>query len=180
VATICSGLTFWGRERAGDFFAALEWVRRQPWADASRIVAVGWSHGGWTVLDALAFSSVSDAEAAIKLSGLPEDPLAGLVGAFLLYPYVGVGSLARTRGLMRDVGPLVVVGSRDAVAGGRRLQRTLERMRTPGRPVRVAWLDGATHAFDEPDTLDFRTHYDPALAEKAQGMLKEYLAHIGS
>lgn len=39
-----------GREQAGDVVAALDYVTAQPWADKTRIVVVGQSHGGWTTL----------------------------------------------------------------------------------------------------------------------------------
>ncbi|WP_219213422.1 dienelactone hydrolase family protein [Variovorax boronicumulans] len=39
-----------GREQAGDVAAVLNYVNAQPWADKSRIVVVGQSHGGWTTL----------------------------------------------------------------------------------------------------------------------------------
>lgn len=39
-----------GREQAGDVVAVLDYVTAQPWADKSRIVVVGQSHGGWTTL----------------------------------------------------------------------------------------------------------------------------------
>src|SRR5690606_80375 len=40
-ATVCTGLQLWGRERAGDLYAMLEWTRGQPWADSNRIVIAG-------------------------------------------------------------------------------------------------------------------------------------------
>lgn len=39
-----------GREQAGDVEAVLNYVTAQPWADKTRIVVAGQSHGGWTTL----------------------------------------------------------------------------------------------------------------------------------
>ena len=39
-----------GLEQAGDVVAALDYVVAQPWADRTRIVVAGQSHGGWTTL----------------------------------------------------------------------------------------------------------------------------------
>lgn len=39
-----------GREQAGDVAAVLDYVTAQPWADKTRIVVAGQSHGGWTTL----------------------------------------------------------------------------------------------------------------------------------
>ncbi|WP_240651405.1 MULTISPECIES: CocE/NonD family hydrolase [unclassified Variovorax] len=39
-----------GREQAGDVAAVLDYVTAQLWADKTRIVVAGQSHGGWTTL----------------------------------------------------------------------------------------------------------------------------------
>jgi dienelactone hydrolase len=174
-ATVCTGLQLWGRERAGDLYAAMEWVRRQSWADAKRIVVAGWSHGGWTVLDGLCMAPGAEMANATHISDLPAEPLAGLAGAFVVYPFAGPGSLARSRGLRVDVSPMALVGTRDVIVGGRGLARTLSKMPMPGKPMDVVILEGATHAFDEPDTHDLRTRYDPAITGRAQKMYQAYL-----
>ncbi len=40
------------RERRRDALATLNWVAAQPWADASKLALLGWSHGGSAVLEA--------------------------------------------------------------------------------------------------------------------------------
>ena len=172
-ATVCTGTRLWGRERAGDLFAALEWARRQPWADADRLVAAGWSHGGWTVLDALALGA--DTAQATKLEGLPSELLAGVRGAFLVYPYCGPGSIARRRGLRFEAKPLALVGSHDAIVGTTGLRTTLERMPAP-TPIKVEWLEGATHAFDEPEATDLRVRYNAQAVARAHALYRAYLA----
>lgn len=175
LTTICLGVRFWGRERAGDLFAAMAWLRAQPWADAQKVVAIGWSHGGWAILDALALAPGVETEAATKLDGLPETPLDGLVGAFLLYPYLGLGSVARETGLLYDVRPMAIVGGRDVIVGGRSLERALGRVATPGAPIQVVRFDDATHAFDDPDARDLRVRYSAELTERARLLLLDYL-----
>lgn len=179
-ATVCTGLRFRGAERAGDLFAAMEWVRRQTWADAGRIVVAGWSHGGWTALDAMAMAPGGEAERFTGLTGLPQEPLDGLVGAFLMYPFASLPSVARLRGLRVDVSPLAIVGGRDVIVGGRGLGAALRRMRTPGAPIDVVVFDKATHAFDEAEASDLRVRYDASLTLRAQGLLKDYLRRISS
>lgn len=174
-ATVCTGSRLWGRERAGDLYAALAWARRQPWADANRMVAAGWSHGGWAVLDALALAPGAQMAAATKLADLPDEPLAGVVGAFLVYPYCGFGCVARRQGLRFDAAPLAIVGSKDAIVGTGGLRATLEALPAPSR-VRVEWFEGATHAFDEPEAKDLRVRYDAALTARAHGLYRGYLA----
>jgi dienelactone hydrolase len=175
-ATVCTGLQLWGRERAGDLFAAMRWVRGQSWADPDCIVAAGWSHGGWTVLDAMALAPGADAEAATRLSGLPEEPLAGLAGAFLVYPFAGPVSVARQRGLRVDAAPFAIAGTNDSIVGGRSLARALQAMPTRGQPIAVEVFEGATHAFDEPGAKDVRVRHDPALTRRAHSLLESYLA----
>lgn len=174
-ATVCTALRLWGQERAGDLFAALEWVRRQPWADASRIVVGGWSHGGWTALDAMAMQPGADIERFTRLAGVAEEPLAGVKGAFLVYPFAGPIALAPSRGLRIDAKPLAIVGGADVIVGGRGLVRRLERLKTPGDAVRIEFFPKATHAFDERETRDLRTRYDGSLTAHAHDLLRGYL-----
>jgi dienelactone hydrolase len=176
--TVCTGLQLWGRERAGDFYAAMEWVHRQDWADPGRIAVAGWSHGGWTALDGMCLEPGIEAASATKLAGLPDEPLTGLAGAFLVYPFAGPGSLARSRGLRVDVPVKALVGSQDVIVGSRSLARTLERMPTPKRPVDVVLLEGATHAFDEKEARDLRVRYDPELMTRAHGMYVDFLKSL--
>jgi dienelactone hydrolase len=153
----------------------MAWLRTQPWADAKHIVAAGWSHGGWTALDAMALTPGDDAAGSTKLDGLADEPLAGLVGAFVVYPFVGPGSLARTRGLRVDVQTKALVGTHDVIVGGRIVGRTLEKMKTPGAKVDVTVLENATHAFDELEAKDIRVRYDPEITARAQALYSDYL-----
>ena len=81
-ATVCTGARLQGRERAGDLYAAFAWARRQDFIDPGRIVAAGWSHGGWTILDALALHAGHEMERATGLLGLPDEPLELLLLGF--------------------------------------------------------------------------------------------------
>lgn len=179
-ATICTGMRFWGRERAGDLFAALEWVRRQEWADARRLAAAGWSHGGWTVIDAMALRAGPEAEAATQLVGLPGAPLAGLVGAFLVYPYVGPGCLAARRGLSVRAPIAAIVGGRDVVVGGHYSRAVLQRLAAPDHPVEVIWYETATHAFDEPGARDMRVRFDADLFADARARYGRWLGSLAA
>lgn len=173
--TVCMGLRLWGRERAGDLYAMMAWVRSQGWADPSRIAVAGWSHGGWTAMDAMALHPGAEAARETRLSDLPAEPLAGLVGAFLIYPYAGIGSLSRERGMRADVPVSAIVGTNDLVVGGRPLARTLVRVSKPGDPIDITVFETATHAFDEPGNRDPRMRYDAVLTERARGMYRDWL-----
>ena len=90
---VCSGRKVAGFDRAGDVYAAVEYLRQQPWADSERIILAGWSHGGWAVMDAMAF--YSDNAAPYNLAG-SGDGLAGVSGIVLVYPYCGFGTAVRS------------------------------------------------------------------------------------
>jgi dienelactone hydrolase len=179
-ALVCTGMRFRGRERAGDLYAALDWVRRQPWADSRRLAAAGWSHGGWTALDAMALAPGAEMRRATRLVDLPDEPLAGLVGAFLVYPYVGPGCLAVRSGLRCPAAVMALVGGADVVVGGGFSRRRLERLRTDGPPPAVEWLAAATHAFDEPEARDMRVRHDPELTRAAMELYRGFLTSISA
>lgn len=174
-ATVCTGLQLWGRERAGDLFAMMEWARRQPWIDPKRIVLAGWSHGGWTTLDAMSMTPGRPIVKATRILDLPEEPLSGLAGAFVIYPYQGIGALAPSKGLRVDVPVQAIVGTADTVVGGKSVIRVLNRMQTPSSPIDVTVFEGATHAFDEIEAQDWRIRYDPGLTERAHRMYGAFL-----
>lgn len=89
----------------------MQWARRQPWIDPTRIAIAGWSHGGWTALDAMAITPAAQIESATRLLDLPDEPLAGLAGAFVIYPYQGIGALAPLRGIRVDVPVQAIVST---------------------------------------------------------------------
>lgn len=177
-STICTGFRLWGRERAGDLYAALEWVRRQPWADPARIVVAGWSHGGWTALDALVLRPHKETFEATGMLGIPDEPLAGVVGAFLVYPYCGTVCLARTRPFRVKPRTVAVLAGADRVVGVSVPRAALERQAEAGAPLTIALLDGATHAFDEPEARDLRSRYDPDHTARAHALLRELLRDL--
>ena len=106
---VCAGQVLLGSERAGDVLIAIDDVRRMPFADKGRIALVGASHGGWAIMDLLAMDPPERLpyNLARLRADAPADPLAGVVGAILLYPYCGEASLARPDGLAAGAaGPL--------------------------------------------------------------------------
>jgi len=108
--TVCSGLRLRGAERANDLVAVLHWLEAQTWADPRQVAAIGWSHGAWSIMEALA--------------ALPKNTPPGDVGVSalkltaLFYPYAGPP--ARTHrlgwGLARPR-VFACLGGRDAVVG---------------------------------------------------------------
>ena len=102
-ATVCTGMQLWGRERAGDLYAMMEWVRQQSWADQTASSPPGGAMAAGPCSMPWRCSPATEAESATRLTGLPEEPLDGPRGAFIIYPFTGLGALAPSRGLRVDV-----------------------------------------------------------------------------
>ena len=160
IATICTGLRMHGRERAGDLYAAIAWARRQSWADPDRIVAIGWSHGGWTIMDALTLRTGAEMERATGLSDLSDEPLTGLAAAMLVYPYTGPGSSVGWRDWRITPRSIAIVAERDYIVGPTR--GALERQRLRGAPLDIHVFENATHAFEDESAEDPRVRYNPS------------------
>lgn len=171
---VCTGAALQGSLRAGDLYAVYDWAQRQPWVDNRRIVATGWSHGGWTIMDGLAAGD--RAGRLTRLSDLPAHPLAGLAGAILIYPYAGFPAMTAGRGwgeAKPKVGALLC--GRDQVVGVRFPERAIERLERDGVPVQRLMLNDATHAFDEDLPSDPRTKFRPDLRDQATAWYVEQL-----
>ena len=46
-----------GSERAGDVLVSIDDARRMPFVDPERLVLIGSSHGGWAIMELLAFEA---------------------------------------------------------------------------------------------------------------------------
>lgn len=178
IATVCTGAQLQGRERAGDLYAAMAWARDQSWADPGRIIAMGWSHGGWTIMDALALRSGAEMARATGLEGLPDEPLEGLAGTLIVYPYASVGSYAGRRDWRIAPRSIAVLCGRDYIVGTPR--GPLERQRARGAPIDIHFLDDATHAFEDALAEDPRVRYDPAATQREYALLRDLIAAISA
>lgn len=172
-ATVCTGARLQGRERAGDLYAALAWARTQSWADRNRMAAIGWSHGSWTIMDALALRSGAEMARATGLSDLPEEPLEGLAGALLVYPYTGVGTFAGRRDWRLSPKSIAIVAEHDYIVGATR--GALERQRARGTPLEILVFENATHAFEDEHAEDPRVRYNPAATAREHAVLRELI-----
>ena len=161
--TVCSGLRLRGAERAQDLRIALDWVRAQPWADAGRIAAAGWSHGAWAIMEALAAGDGHAGVAALKL-------------AVLVYPYAGPLAHTASRGWGGNrPSVLTCIGGRDAVVGRLAPLRAIARLQDDGLDVELIELAEATHGFDDDQASDPRTVHRPDLEAL---MRKRYAAAL--
>lgn len=171
MATVCTGLLLHGWQRAGDVLAALYGVSQRPDVDASKIVLAGWSHGGWGIMEAMS------SERGRRMLGV-EDPgamsLDGVVGAWLAYPYVGIGAANRMRPWRHCPRTLAVVSRTDHLTTVRNAERVYDMVRRCGAEVET-WIADGSHAFDEPMAAG-PMRYHPELAEEA---VRRFAALLG-
>ncbi len=165
---VCTGLSMRGQDRAADVFAALELLRADPRIDARRLALTGWSHGGWTVLDAMASAQAGEQGSA---------PFAGVRGAFVIYPYCGAIIRARRDPVGAHFPVESLLAGRDAIADHRACERLFERQRASGAVIRPSvLLSEATHAFDAQDQpWDPRMRYDAGQAAEAHALFRRFL-----
>jgi dienelactone hydrolase len=172
-ATVCTGARLQGRERAGDLYAALAWARAQSWADPNHLIAAGWSHGGWTIIDALALRSGAEMQRATGLTDLPAEPMAGVTGTLLAYPYAGIATLTGRRDWRIAPHSVAILAGRDYIVGWRTPRQALERQRARGAPIDIVFFENSTHAFEDQDAQDIRVAYDPEATKREHALLRD-------
>jgi dienelactone hydrolase len=174
--TVCAGRALLGAERAGDVLVSLDDVRRMPDVDPERIVLFGWSHGAWAVMDLLAMDPPHARPS--NLDSLPDDPLRGVAGAVVFYPWCSFG--ARAPGHWSLTAPsLLLLSENDSVVSTPDCLETADALRSRGVPIEAEVLPGVNHGFDAFDTRgDFPSHYDEAATEHARERVLGFLARL--
>ena len=172
---VCTGLMFWGRERAGDVLAAVWGVSRRADVDASRLALVGWSHGGWSIMDLMTMPLTRAGEAG--LADPTPEPLKGVLGLFLAYPYGGFGALSHRRRWLRSPRVLAVLAHRDHVTRLAAARALFEAVRGACAELEIWEVEGATHSFDEVTGV-FPMRYDEALSVQAIDRCRAFLKAV--
>ena len=171
-AFVCTGTVFRGAKRAGDVLAAAWGAAADLDCDPSRMVLAGWSHGAWAIMDLATMPLEHPGEAG--LADPSPEPLAGLRGLFLGYPYGGVTALSRTRPWVRAPRTLGVIAERDRITRPRDSDRVFEAARTAGARLDI-WRAPGAHCFDEPGNALSRMRYDGVLAAESVVRFKAFL-----
>ena len=172
---VCTGAVFRGAERAGDVLASAHGAITDLGADPSALVLAGWSHGAWSIMDLMTMPLQRAGEAGL-LDPSP-DPLQGVKGLFLAYPYGGIAALSRRRDWVRRPRSLAILGEKDRVTHPRDAQRIYERLAAGGCALEVWRVPGA-HAFDEAGTELSWLRHDRELTAEAVRRFGGFLAEV--
>jgi dienelactone hydrolase len=125
------------KDRPYDAYAALGWLRAQPYVMADRVAIMGWSHGAMTTLAAIS-------EAMIAEIGWREP---GFVTAVAFYP----GCLDLSKTAYKATVPLLMqLGEKDDWTPARYCLRLADKVRKEGGTIALDVYKGAYHAFDNP------------------------------
>ncbi|NBB53266.1 dienelactone hydrolase [Rhizobium sp. CRIBSB] len=163
MATVCTGVLLRGYERAGDVLAAIAAMSRRRDVDATCLAVAGWSHGGWSIMEAM--SEDLSRPGAVGLADATSADLTSVKAAFLAYPYVGFAALNRMRPWRHCPKVLAVVARTDHLTTVRNAERVHDMVRNCGAEVET-WIADGTHSFDEPMTAP-PMRYDEALSREA-------------
>mgnify|MGYP002778918130 FL=1 len=174
LSTVCTGLTLWGRERAGDVLAATWGLVREERVAPGRLALAGWSHGGWALMDLMTMPLTRPGEAG--LADPTPEPLAGVRGLFLAYPYGGFGALSRRRPWLRAPKVQGVLCLRDHVTSPADSRRVFEAPTRAGAMVTLDEVD-ASHSYDEGLTL-LHIRNDDTLATENLGRFRRLLTEL--
>ncbi|WP_051241604.1 dienelactone hydrolase family protein [Stappia stellulata] len=147
---VCAGQLLNGAERAADIAVTLAALRARPEIDSTRVVLMGVSHGGWTTLDYLAMARAGTLPPL--LTSWPEaiaaDPLEGIRGTVLYYPYCGAASLGSVGALPPELSYLFLLVDGDTIANERPCLEVAGRLLSVKADVAVTVYEGVTHGFD--------------------------------
>lgn len=167
---VCAGKRLWGNQRALDVYAAIELAAQLPQVDGQRLALLGFSHGGWSVLDALAYGGA----AGHGFSAPGPQGLARVKAAITYYPYCGFPAQLQ-RHLSADPPLLMLLAGEDRVTDPRQCLQALD-----GLPVGAAQVQRYAHAGHVFDHASELATYQPQLAEDARLRASDFLrAHLG-
>ena len=131
--------------RARDAYAALAYLRAQPFVDPRRVGLMGGSHGGATTL-ATMIAPARDAERVAREKG------EGFAAAVALYPRCAV----RTPRIYQPVAPLLIlIGEKDDWTPAEPCRKLAEAAREAGYPVAIKIYPGAHHSFDSSNPVRY-------------------------
>jgi dienelactone hydrolase len=178
---ICAGQLFMGSERAGDVLVSIYDARRMAFVDPDRLVLIGASHGGWSIMELFVFEKLW--RLPFNLEALPEGavehPLQGVLGSILVYPYCGTANRAGRVGWRFPAPTLFLLAERDAIAPADDCLAVARKLEADGLPVETVLFEGVTHGFDQEERNPFSLlEFDPEATAEALEIAGAFLDRI--
>lgn len=153
-----------GRERPRDAYGALRWLQQQPYVKPDAIALMGWSHGGGTVLNAVATQQPA------RPASLPDGDFRAAIAFYPGCPHPT--DSARGRGWRTRIPLLILGGEADDWTPDAPCKPLAAAARARGESVTHISYPGAHHGFDSPNTP---VHVRTGLARAPEGR-----AHVGT
>lgn len=171
----CAGRVMHGTQRAADVLVALDYVKSQPRIDPGHIVLMGYSHGAWSVLDALSYASAGQLPRGLQAQkpGLWE----GVRGIIAYYPYCGLPTRLR-HGWSWPLPVLLLLGENDQTTDPLPCIDVAETLRARGLPVELVVYPNAGHGFDV--KAGWVQNFDPAVQQDAWLQQDRFLARLAA
>ena len=140
---VCDGLELFGDQRVADILVGLEYARSHPAVDGNRLFIAGYSHGGWAVLESLAYNGALPR----GLSDSPPEPLAGVRGAIAWFPYCGAGTRF-SAGWQNPIPVLMLLAAEDEVTAPQPCVEVAKQQEAAGQPMDLHVFESVGHGFD--------------------------------
>lgn len=176
---VCAGFVLRSEDRARDIAISIERLRQLPGIDQKRIGIVGFSHGGWTVLDFLG-------QRPEALAGRnTTDDRDGVKSIVVVYPYCGGDVTSGLERWPQDIRMLMLLAGDDSFVGTSKCEALAKEQQSRGFSVSVHVYPGAKHGYDiDPGLLyGYDQRYDDSAAldtrRKIIGFLDDTLATPG-
>jgi len=159
-AGLC-GRQMFGDQRAADVLVALEYARNHTAVNPDLLFIAGYSHGGWTVMENLAYNK----ELPRGLADSPTDPLAGVRGVIAWYPYCGIATHFRN-GWQNEIPVLMLLAAEDEITDPRPCADIAQRQAALGLPIEWQVFENVGHGFDTEE--DWVKLYDAGAHDRAR------------
>ncbi|WP_263078223.1 dienelactone hydrolase family protein [Endozoicomonas sp. Mp262] len=165
---VCSGYALWGSERAGDLYIALNFIKHHPLANTNKVAILGYSHGGWTILDALSYNG----KLPRGLDSAPEDLFSMIKAAVVYYPYCGYPSRARYS-FSSPIPLLAIHAGQDSTVDPEACTHLMTSWQNQGLPITSITYPNIKHCFD----IAGHKNFDPKAHDKVLSALAEFLTN---
>jgi dienelactone hydrolase len=164
ISSICANsptMAAMTRDRAADAYGALRHLKGLSFVDGDRVALMGWSHGGWTTLEAMASPHYRSSPDQFR-------------AAIAFYPWCRDALTEPFR-----VPVLVLIGGSDDWTPAKKCEDMQARLSPDAPPLRVQVYQGAHHDFDDVAARNCCGHtlqYKRDAAKDAEDQVQRFLA----